>query len=204
VRERVPFDGWRQACRVAFDRWARLASGRVGTTLAFVWALAEATVWPLLPDFVLAPLVAAQPHGWRRLLGAAVAGSVLGGTVMFLFGGWAPEAALNAVRHLPLVRGAQIEAVGARLATDGALGYLAQPWSGISFKVWAVVGGATGLPAWQALPAFTVGRALRLALVAAVAAWLGGRYAGFLRDHALPIAAGYTVLFLTVWWQVVG
>ncbi|MGE4606957.1 MAG: hypothetical protein AAEJ52_09475, partial [Myxococcota bacterium] len=43
--------------RAAFDRWEGFARSRAGLSVLFVWALAEATVWPIIPDALLVPMV---------------------------------------------------------------------------------------------------------------------------------------------------
>jgi hypothetical protein len=67
-----------------------------------------------------------------------------------------------------------------------------------------VVGGALDLSPWQAIPAFILGRGLRMALWATLARTLAGRFPRFLRDFSLFLAAIYAVVFFYGWWQVTG
>jgi len=50
--------GLRHASHTAYDRAQRVASGRVGLVIGFVLAVAEATVWPIIPDFAVVPMAA--------------------------------------------------------------------------------------------------------------------------------------------------
>jgi membrane protein YqaA with SNARE-associated domain len=170
----------------------------------FTWAVAEATVWPFIPDVLLAPMAAANRRRFYVPLLAAIAGMAAGGCALYLLAYWDGDAAMRFLERVPLVSERQIEEVQRRLSRDGVPAFLVQPWSGVPFKVWAVVGGGLGLSPWQAIPTFIVARALRMTVVALLARALGARFAEFLRDHSLLVAALYIVLFLAGWWLVTG
>src|SRR5438477_1726441 len=68
-----------RVCRDAFDRWERFASSRRGLGLMFAWAAGEATVWPIIPDFLLIPMAVGNRRRFSRSWAAAVAGMALGG-----------------------------------------------------------------------------------------------------------------------------
>jgi 1-acyl-sn-glycerol-3-phosphate acyltransferase len=200
----APKAGLLRECRAAFDWWQRLASGRAGVALMFGWALAEATVWPIIPDFLLAPMAAANRRRFYLPLAASILGAAVGGVLLFLFAAHAPDGAYRVLRHVPMVHESQIAAADRELVARGAAGYFVQPWSGIPFKVWAVVGGALGLSPWRAIPAFILGRGLRMTLWATLARLLASRFPRFVRDFSLFLAAIYAVVFFYGWWQVTG
>lgn len=114
--------------------------------LAFLWALAEATYWPIMPDAILVPLAVARPESWWRLVPAATAGSLLGGLVSFGLGRRVPDPA--PVANLPLVRPAMVEAATRWLAAEGARGLRHQPFAGLPYKVFARRAGGLGVPLW--------------------------------------------------------
>jgi membrane protein YqaA with SNARE-associated domain len=111
--------------------------------LAFVWALAEATVWPIMPDALLVPLAARRPRSWWRLVLGAALGTIVGGTVSYRIGRSRPDAA--AVAALPLVRAPMVQAASRWLAAAGARGVLRQPPSGVPYKVFARLAGSQGI-----------------------------------------------------------
>lgn len=53
------------------------------------------------------------------------------------------------------------------------MGFLQQPWSGESFKIWAVVGAGQGIVPWLAIPTFIFARTLRMLVNAGVGGILG-------------------------------
>ncbi len=196
-RAGVPFT---VACRAAYDWWEGFAGSRIATWTMFLWALAEATVWPVIPDFLLAPLAAANRRRFFVPLAAAIAGSALGGVAAYLAASLLPNDAGSLLRLLPLVSARQISAAQQSLAAWGAAAFLFQPWSGVPLKVWVVVAAGQGMPPWPAIPLFIAARAVRMAGVALGARLLAGRFAGIVRDFSLSLGAIYVALFCCGWW----
>jgi len=196
--------GLLRECRAVFDWWERFASDWRGAALMFTWALAEATVWPIIPDFLLVPMAVGNRRRFYVPLCAAITGSALGGTAIFLFALSAPSQASHFLQHLPLVNDSQIAHAQEQLAAHGAAAFLTQPWSGVSFKVWGVLAGVQGLDAWSVIPAFIFARAVRMTLFATLARVVAGLFTGFIRDFSIFVLAIYLVLFFYGWWQVVG
>src|SRR3989440_2981457 len=185
----------RRECRGTYDRWERFASSRLGTRLMFAWALAEATVWPIVPGFLLIPLAAANRRRFHVPLAAAVTGMAVGGATTVLFAYRAPRHAWGLLRHLPLVQEQQIDVARGHLAAHGTAAFLYQPWSGVPSKIWAVVAGSERPNPWLAIAALVIARSLRMALLAGAARLLAGRFTGAVRDHSIFLAATYVALF---------
>ena len=192
----------RRECRDAYDLWERFASGRSGTRLMFAWSLAEATVWPILPDFLLVPMVAANRRRFHVPLAAAVIGMAAGCATTVLFAYRAPRHAWGLLRHLPLVHEQQIDVARRHLAAHGTVAFLFQPWSGVPSKIWAVMAGAERPNPWLAIAALVIARSLRMAVLAGAARLLAGRFAGAIRDHSIVLAATYVAVFSIGLWRV--
>ncbi len=169
--------------------------------LAFVWALAEATVWPIMPDALLVPLVARRPRSWWRLVVGAALGTLVGGTVSYCIGRSRPDEA--AVVALPLVRRPMVQAAARWLTGAGARGVLRQPPSGVPYKVFARLAGSQGVALGPFLGwtlAARGGRFLFSVSGAMLARWLfpaiGGRW--YLQATAIWCAAFGVGLWRTV------
>ena len=191
-----------RACRATYDRWERFASSRSGTRLMFAWSLAEATVWPILPDFLLVPMAAANRRRFHVPLAAAVIGMAVGGTTTVLFAYRAPRHAWGLLRHLPLVHEQQIDVARRHLAAHGTAAFLFQPWSGVPSKIWAVMAGAERPNPWLAIAALVIARSLRMAVLAGAARMVAGRFAGAVRDHSIFLAATYMGVFSVGLWRI--
>jgi 1-acyl-sn-glycerol-3-phosphate acyltransferase len=113
----------------------RFAVTWYGALLAGVWAFGEALSWPLLPELLLAVVCVAVPSAGARLsLGAAV-GSVLGGAAGYVL------AAHGIIAPEPVTTTRMHAAVVAQVTAHGAAAVLAQPLSGIPFKVYVAAAG---------------------------------------------------------------
>lgn len=147
-----------------YERVATFARARAALWLVFAWAVAEALWWPLIPDFLVAPLALAVPARWFLLTAVATAGSVLGGVVAFQVGGTGEWFASNALLVTP-----RMNAQAMMWMTEaGAGALLKQPLSGIPYKVFALRSSDAGLGLGAFVAMSLVARGLRIAAVAAV------------------------------------
>ena len=190
-------------CRATFDWWVRWSSSTAGVGLLFVWAVAEATVWPILPDFLLVPIVLGNRRRFYIPLAAAIAGMAIGGTFLYLFAFWHPQQAVHLLHHLPTVREAAINRAHSYLADHGLAALIFQPWSGVPFKVWALLAGSEARNPAVAIPLFILARSARMAILAALASLFAQRFTRFLRDYSLFLLVIYLALFFYGWWQLI-
>ena len=172
------------------DGWRRLAESDAAVLAVLLWAVSEATVQPVIPDFALGLLALGTRRRLPRLLAAALAGMALGGVVTLIAAEVAPAAATAVLLHLPFVHAAGLPEVDAYLRTHGvARGFLHQPWSGIPFKLWAVEAGAHHLDPLAVIPWFVAGRALRIVAVTGAVAGLAS-----LLERLRLLRAGFPVI----------
>lgn len=169
--------------------------------LTFGWAVAEATVWPIMPDAVIVPLALARPSSWWRLVLAAAAGTTLGGAISYLIGRHRPDRA--AVERLPLVRPAMVSAADAWLRDDGPRGVWRQPASGIPMKVFARVGGMRGLPPARLLLWAVAARGTRFVVAAGGAALIGRAVRAPVERWYWPLTLLWALVFGVGLWRAV-
>ena len=185
------------------DRWQRFVEGRAALAVLFAWALAEATLWPIVPDSLLAPMALVRRAGRWRLIAACVTGMALGGVVTVLVAHSAPGFALDLLRDLPLVTESQIEGARDRLDDHGAAGFLIQPVSGIPFKAWAVMAGVKGIGPALVIPVFIAARGARMFATGVVAGTIGHLLRRRLREWFAVVVAIYVVGFAIGFYGVV-
>ena len=107
--------------------------------LGFLWGLAEATLFFIIPDVVIAW---AALSGWRsglRMLLAALAGALLGGLILYAIAVARPAATVATITEVPFVGRAMIERVADRYRSLGAAAILLAPGNGIPYKVYAAL-----------------------------------------------------------------
>lgn len=180
------------------DRLAALAS-RPATAAAFgLWAAAESVVLPVVPDVGLCLVVLAAPRQALRLLGAVVAGAVVGTLLLALLVDRAPDATDSMLLALPGIDETVFADAEGRLARDGVTGFaqvgigpplkvFSRAWLGLDGDVPGLVGGA-------ALNRLTrIGSTVLVATIAGV--WL----APWMRRHARATLAAYAVFWIAVY-----
>lgn len=155
-------------------RMRRTADGPLGPVVIAAWAVAEALVFPLIPDSGLAGFTFASPRRLRRLWVAAVVGTVAGSVLAV----WGTRHGLH--WPLPLVTGRMLEAASGWVATEGAAALAHQPLSGVPVKALNATG-APGVPLAAWAVAVALARGARMLLTGAV-----GAVAGWARDRWVP------------------
>ncbi len=139
----------------ALRAWAD-GAGAIGV---FVVSLVDSVALPLpnATDALILYLSAQQPRRWWAYVGAALAGAVLGSLPLYWLGRRGGEALLHrrfGGRAVRAMRWYQRSAFGTVMVTA----FLPPP---LPFKIFAVMAGATALPAWQFAVALLVGRSGR-------------------------------------------
>jgi 1-acyl-sn-glycerol-3-phosphate acyltransferase len=165
-------------------RVAALAVSGAGLTLVAAWSLAEAIVWPLVPELVLFALLLAAPRAGVRLVPAAVLASMAGGlcTLALAGAGVAPGAPLVTERM-------RAEVVQQTLA-EGPQAVRHQPLSGIPFKVYAAEAGRAGVAPLPFLVEAVTHRGVRIASVGTACALLGVALRPWPHHHARVVTTG--------------
>jgi membrane protein YqaA with SNARE-associated domain len=169
-------------------RVAAVACSAAGSALVAAWSVAEAIVWPLVPELALFALLLAAPRAGVRLIPAAVLASMAGGlcTIALATVGAAPAA--------PLVTERMRVAVAEQTAAEGPHAVRHQPLSGIPFKVYAAEAGRAGVAPLPFLGTAIGHRGLRIATVGTACALLGvvlGRWP----HRYVPVVATGAALF---------
>jgi membrane protein YqaA with SNARE-associated domain len=194
---------WAKQNQIFYNRWSGLAAGPGGAALVFGWAVAEATFWPVIPDFVLAPLAAVDRGKPYRLLLASGTGSAFGSLVLFGLTRRNPATARRLLAKLPLVHSYYFSQVEQKLERNRVQTLIMQPWSGVPAKIVVTVGAEKSLLAWSDLPVLMLSRTFRMAFVVVVSRLLGRILRRPLRSASLPVFFLYLLFFFPVWWQVV-
>jgi hypothetical protein len=180
-----------------FDRVETLAGTWQTAAAMGLWAAAEATILPVVPDVGLGLLVLAAPRRAWPLFAAVVVGSIVGTLALGIVASQRPDAVGAMLLRIPGIDAAMIADARAELAGDGVLGF-AQVGIGTPLKVYtaewqALSGDSAGLIAGTILNRLTrIGPAI---LLAAAGGWL---FAPWIRRHA-----GLTLVAYAAFWTLV-
>lgn len=176
-------------------RVAVVAASRAGLALVAAWAVAEAISWPLLPELLLAALVAAAPRRGVRLTLAAAGASIAGGLLCWQL------AAAGVTPPEPFTTPAMHAAATRQVAAEGAAAMRHQPLSGTPYKVYAVTAGRAHVDplAFAAWSLATRGvRIVAVGLAVTGLARLGRRLRRFYPPYLLGLGAGFGLGLVSV------
>ncbi|MDP9483132.1 MAG: hypothetical protein M3P84_07925 [Chloroflexota bacterium] len=186
----------------ALERWA----GRpIGWWLVAGWAMAEALVFPIVPDVLLCLLVLAAPRRVVVLFLAVVVGALAGSYVLYAIAVARPDVATAMVLAVPGVRPEMLAEAVALMATGDPTA-MANFGPGTPLKVdtvaWAMGSGGPGGLAIGVV----VNRLSRVGPVVLVAAAIGWLAPNALRRWQRPVIGGYAALWLVfyAWYLGVG
>lgn len=164
-------------------------------------SVAEATVFPVPPDVMLAPMVLAdRPAAWRLALLTTIA-SVIGGLLGYAIGALALELVYPLLERAGY-QGAYEQAVSA-FARWGIAFVIVAGFTPIPFKIITIAAGALGMPMAGFVVGSLVGRGARFFLVAGII-YAGGRNAAASLRRWVDLI-GWCVVALVlvgalIWW----
>jgi len=186
--------------------WERRMLGRPGLAVAFLWGLAEATFFFVIPDVFLSFVAILDWRStWKHVV-AALAGALLGGALLFHWAQADPKAAHTAVARVPFITPEMSAEVNSGLDKMGLLTVLTGSVSGIPYKLYAVEAPRVSTP-FAFLLATPPARAVRFTLVwmifGAAAGWLRRKYAIATRKLAYIHAVIWIVSYAFYWGRIV-
>ena len=120
-----------------YARFERHSVSRAALVIAFLWGLAEATLFFIVPDVHLALVALIR---WRRGLLAtlvAVAGALIGGTIMYTLTAYNEAAMIGVLVRVPYINAEIVRAVSAKMQASGLGAMVSFPLLA-PYKVYAV------------------------------------------------------------------
>ncbi len=117
------------------DRYAHGPGARFS---AFVWGLAEATVFFIVPDVLLTAIGCRSIRAAVKATGFAILGALLGGLIMYWLAAVSPETSQAGLTHVPAINPPLIESVRSQLSERGLVAVLFGPAKGVPYKIYAV------------------------------------------------------------------
>ncbi len=185
-----------------YDRVMALAAHRHAPRYLATLSFAESSFFPVPPDVMLIPMVAARPERGYQLALLTTLASVLGGLLGYLIGFVAIEAIEPWIVEVGY--GPRYEEVKAAFATWGVWFVLVAGFSPIPYKLFTVTAGALSLALVPFLLASVVGRGARFFIEAALIMYLGPSMIPIVRRYiewfgwATVILLVLVVLFVTL------
>jgi membrane protein DedA with SNARE-associated domain len=118
----------------------------VSPLIAFLWGVAEAMLFFIVPDVYLGVVALIN---WRRGLlatAAAVAGAILGGAIMYALAAAHGTAIDQLLDRVPLISPQIVNSVSEQMQSTGLRAMVGGPQRGIPYKIYAAQAGQQHLP----------------------------------------------------------
>ena len=141
---------------------------------AFLWGLAEATLFFIVPDVLLSALALRDRTLALRLCLWSLGGALTGGLVMYLWGRHDAEQASDVLGKVPAISEAMLARVSADLEQLGSLATFLGPLTGTPYKIYAALSHQADVSLAAFLLISVPARLIRFALVAAITSWIAG------------------------------
>lgn len=176
----------------------------MGIVVAWLWGLAEATLFFIVPDVWLTRLALNRPLRYALLAAlAAAGGALLGGVVMVAWSGVDAASVQTLLQALPAVSPQMAETVRRELADSGAMALLSGSFEGIPYKLYAAYVLQSGVPLWLFFLATIPVRLVRLVLVVLLAKTLAEWLRPYLgQPWIVRLWAGFWLVFYAIFWWI--
>ncbi len=195
--------GWRGLHYRLYDWVIRWAAHRHARTALFLFALVEASVFPIPPDVLLIAMCLSVPASKLRFAAIATVGSVLGGLLGYAIGWgfWAVAAPwffdwLGPIGFTP----ENFERVKQLYQDNAFLALFAAGFSPIPYKVFTIAAGVFEIGLGVFVTASVAGRAARFTLVALIVGWLGAAARDFIEKYLGWLTLAFVVLLVLGFW----
>ena len=167
--------------------------------IAFLWGLAESTLFFIVPDVYLG--FVALLH-WRKGLLATVttvAGAMIGGAIMYTLAAANGTAINQLLLWIPLVSPQMLRTVAEQMQGSGLVAMVSGPLQTIPYKIYAVQAGQQHLPFIPFLLVTIPARLERFLPVALAGAALGTAFKKFIQRHTALVIGAYGLMWVGVY-----
>jgi membrane protein YqaA with SNARE-associated domain len=175
------------------------SDSKAALALAFVWGLAEATLFFIVPDVCLG-LIAL--FNWRKGLLTtlcALAGAMIGGTIMYILGANNPTGMNHVLVSIPLIHINMVDLAYSQLQSAGLVMMVTGPKEGIPYKVFAVQSGILGLPLLQFVLMTIPARMIRFVIVVLLVGTIGVIFRKFIKKYPIVFVVTYAYVWLCIY-----
>lgn len=122
-------------------------SSQIRSIIAFLWGLAEASLFFIVPDVWLTIISRRKlDRAGYAAIGFAILGALVGGTVIYWLARWDPERILRLIVEVPGINRVMVDKVRVQVGTSGLPALLLGPLQGIPYKIyaaqWGIINGS--------------------------------------------------------------
>ncbi len=175
----------------SFIKVQNFAQNVLADYLLCLWAFAEASIWFILPDFLLPLYCIAAPEKRKRFVKLTVVFSFFGSLLMLWLCKNYPQQIKEIIFSLPFTSFKMLQKISSWDLPASSF----QAFSGVPFKVWTYL--AVCVKSWN-IPFYLLlvfaGRAFRMFWIAEISAFIGQKFKVFFEKYFLWILIVYVLV----------
>lgn len=165
--------------------------------LSFLWGLAEATFFFLVPDIIITFLALhSYKAGFLACL-VALIGAMTGGAFMYLWGEKDQIKARQFLLRIPAIQSKMLKEVEKSIVDKTILAMILGPTRGIPYKIYAVIAPKLNISLLTFLIVSIPARALRFVFASITASFLAITVPQMLPDFALYV--GWAIVWIVIY-----
>jgi len=179
--------------------FTRHSASRSSLVIAFLWGLAEATLFFIVPDMYLG--FVAVFHWRRGLLAtlATVAGAMIGGATMYVLAVSNGAAVNQLLVRIPLISPEMVRTVAEQMRASGLAAMISAPLQAVPYKIYAAQAGQQHFPFIQFLLVTLPARLERTLPVVLAAAAFGSALKRLVQRRTALVIGTYALLWVGVY-----
>jgi hypothetical protein len=162
------------------------------------WALAEASIWVIVPDVLAALLVLFVPRRTTLMLAAVIVGAALGAICL----SWLTSLTVgvgDVLVALPGISDSDLAHVSGELRSTGPIAFLTAPLQAMPVKLYIHEATMLGMPLPAIVGMTVLNRMVRVGIVLIVAATIGTVLRGPIERRPLVAAAIYCAIWVAIY-----
>jgi len=169
---------------------------KLAVILIFLWAFAEALVFPLPPETLLIPLILVSQRRTLYFAVIALFGSFLGGIIAFSFGMAYPDLARSFIHSIFGLTTNMLSKVERWQEQFGIISVLFSSFTGVPYKAFAFLGGVSKFNVFGFIAASLVARGSRILLLCFLANLVGRKCCKLIKSHFNLVILSYIMLVI--------
>lgn len=174
--------------------WAKTKEAKKGL---FLVSFSESSFFPIPPDVLLIPMVAAKRNQWWNLALLTTVASILGAMLGYLIGFGFYEAIAKPIINFYNLQ-EEVALVGTKYAENAFLTIFTAAFTPIPFKAFTIAGGIFKIPLGEFLLGAILGRASRFFAIAYIIKKFGPQAKDFVKKYFNLLSIILVILIIAI------
>ncbi|MBT4352846.1 hypothetical protein HOD20_10020 [archaeon] len=170
--------------------------------ILLIWTFFEASIWFIIPDFILLLSIIIKPHYYKKFLLITFTSSMIGIIFFYFFILNFPNFSLESFLRIPFTNQVMVDNINLLYSNQGIISVLKQSISGIPSKLWTYSAVKFKFSLINYIFFVSVSRGIRMFIVSIVASIVGVKGSRILKNHSILFFISYVIFFFTMLYSI--